>query len=366
MSKKLTRELIVQKVRSDKLAQIKNLNLWGNNIDNVDILTQMPSLEIVSLSVNKISTLKPFAELPKLRELYLRNNMISDLNEIKYLIGCENLSILWLSENPICKNKNYRYVVVGILPQLEKLDDVAITEEERAKAEQKLNGTYQSDEEEDGSPEKNEEENNLMKSQSQHNNTHKNNNKRHNYEEEYDAYDDDLTDKFQKQNEINRGPQKYQSSKMAYGEKKFNSPEDIYDDLYEKSNFEDDYRNISSSKKDRRNFQRFKSQRMPETRYDDYSNKYNFGMNENDRDEYEEYEDREYRKEPGYERLSNKKNVVKEQNFKRSEENQRGYNESRENRGNSNVLNSVLLLLNELNSEQLSIVKRECERIEQS
>ena len=187
MSKKLTRELIVQKVRSDKLAQIKNLNLWGNNIDNVDILTQMPSLEIVSLSVNKISTLKPFAELPKLRELYLRNNMISDLNEIKYLIGCENLSILWLSENPICKNKNYRYVVVGILPQLEKLDDVAITEVERAKAEQKLNGTYQSDEEEDGSPEKNEEENNLMKSQSQHNNTHKNNNKRHNYEEEYDA-----------------------------------------------------------------------------------------------------------------------------------------------------------------------------------
>ena len=89
-------------------------------------------------------------------------------------------------------------------------------------------------------------------------------------------------------------------------------------------------------------------------------------MNKNDRDEYEEYEDREYRKEPGYERLSNKKNVVKEQNFKRSEEKQRGYNEPRENRGNSNVLNSVLLLLNELNSEQLSIVKRECERIEQS
>ena len=135
MSKKLTRELIVQKIRSDRLGSIKNLNLWGTNLDDVSLLQEMPSLEIISLSVNKIRTLKAFAGLPNLRELYLRNNMITDLNEIKYLMDCDNLKILWLSENPICDNPNYRNIVISALPQLVKLDDIMITEEERINAE---------------------------------------------------------------------------------------------------------------------------------------------------------------------------------------------------------------------------------------
>ena len=70
MSKKLTRELIVQKIRSDRLGSIKNLNLWGTNLDDVSLIQEMPSLEIISLSVNKIRSLKPFSGLPNLRELY--------------------------------------------------------------------------------------------------------------------------------------------------------------------------------------------------------------------------------------------------------------------------------------------------------
>ena len=127
MSKKLTRKLIVQKIRSDRLGSIKNLNLWGTNLDDVSLIQEMPSLEIVSLSVNKIRSLKAFSGLPNLRELYLRKNMICDLNEIKYLTECDNLRILWLSENPICDNPNYRKIVISVLPQLAKLDDIMIT-----------------------------------------------------------------------------------------------------------------------------------------------------------------------------------------------------------------------------------------------
>ena len=94
MSKKLTKELIVQKIRSDRLGSIKNLNLWGTNLDDVSIIKELPSLEIISLSVNKITSLKPFSGLKNLRELYLRKNMISDLNEIRYLSNCDNLNIL--------------------------------------------------------------------------------------------------------------------------------------------------------------------------------------------------------------------------------------------------------------------------------
>lgn len=61
----------------------------------------MPALEIVSLSMNKINSLEIFACLPRLRELYLRKNAISDIREVNFLKACSNLEVLWLRENPI-------------------------------------------------------------------------------------------------------------------------------------------------------------------------------------------------------------------------------------------------------------------------
>ena len=147
MSKKLTRELIAQKAKSDRLESIRKLNLWGSNLEDISIIAEMPLLEIVSLSVNKIRTLKPFANLQNLKELYLRKNMISNLNEIKHLTECENLTKLWLKENPICDNPNYRDVIICVLPQVQNLDDIEITDVEREKAEKKLSGTYEEEEE---------------------------------------------------------------------------------------------------------------------------------------------------------------------------------------------------------------------------
>lgn len=45
----------------------------------------MPNIEICSLSLNKIISLKEFAYCKKLSELYLRKNLVTDLLEIKYL-----------------------------------------------------------------------------------------------------------------------------------------------------------------------------------------------------------------------------------------------------------------------------------------
>ena len=47
----------------------------------------MPNLEVLSLSVNKISTLKDLNNCNKLQELYLRKNNISDIREIKHLVN---------------------------------------------------------------------------------------------------------------------------------------------------------------------------------------------------------------------------------------------------------------------------------------
>jgi Leucine-rich repeat (LRR) protein len=85
MGKTLTPELINQKCKTDKIYSIKNLNLWGNDLEDISIIQEMPNIEICSLSLNKIISLKDFSTCKKLTELYLRKNLISELQEVKYL-----------------------------------------------------------------------------------------------------------------------------------------------------------------------------------------------------------------------------------------------------------------------------------------
>lgn len=134
MSKKLTIELITQKAKTDHLENIKSINLWGNNLDDITLIQEMKQLKVISLSVNKISSLKPFKDLTNLKELSLRNNEIFDFNELSYLMSCHNLRVLWLLENPIAESRDYRLKVIQMLPQLTKLDNIIINEDERNEA----------------------------------------------------------------------------------------------------------------------------------------------------------------------------------------------------------------------------------------
>ena len=56
------------------------------------------------------------------------------MREIDYLEDLVNLRKLSLAENPICELKNYRLYVIKLLPRLEKLDDIDVTNEEVEKA----------------------------------------------------------------------------------------------------------------------------------------------------------------------------------------------------------------------------------------
>ncbi len=133
-NKPLTKELIVMKCKTDKLNAIPNLNLWGNDLEDVSILSEMNNVEIVSLSLNQISSLKDFSYCQKLRELYLRKNNISDLTEVRHLAHLPNLKVLWLSNNPCADQPHYRQYVIKMLPNLYKLDNLEISTDERASA----------------------------------------------------------------------------------------------------------------------------------------------------------------------------------------------------------------------------------------
>ncbi len=64
-------------------------------------------------------------------ELYLRKNLIDNLQDIKYLQNLPNLKVLWLWDNPICQNPNYRQYIIKVLPNLTKLDNAQVTAEEK-------------------------------------------------------------------------------------------------------------------------------------------------------------------------------------------------------------------------------------------
>ena len=51
----LTPDFILQKCKTDRLSSIKNLNLWGNKLEDISALAEVTNMEICSLSLNSIT-----------------------------------------------------------------------------------------------------------------------------------------------------------------------------------------------------------------------------------------------------------------------------------------------------------------------
>nr|XP_009688805.1 PREDICTED: protein C21orf2 homolog [Struthio camelus australis] len=107
---------------------------WGGGA--ISICRDLPNIEVITFSVNGISDLEPLNHCQNLSELYLRKNNIASLNELFYLKNLPRLRVLWLSENPCCGPDPHRYrmTVLRNLPNLQKLDNQAVTEEELSQA----------------------------------------------------------------------------------------------------------------------------------------------------------------------------------------------------------------------------------------
>ena len=149
----LTKEIIEKKYPGKKLEKLKVLNFYGNDFTNIDIISQMKSLKLISLSSNKISSLKPFQNLQNLKELILRNNNIENIDEIDFLKTCNKLNFLWLEENPVCKNEEYKIHLIKTLPNLKNLDNIEVIqikeEIKKKNQENKNKNTYNEDKLED-------------------------------------------------------------------------------------------------------------------------------------------------------------------------------------------------------------------------
>jgi hypothetical protein len=56
----LTHEIIMQKCKTDNLSKIKKLDVWSCDLEEVGLVKEMTQLEICSLSLNQITSLKYF------------------------------------------------------------------------------------------------------------------------------------------------------------------------------------------------------------------------------------------------------------------------------------------------------------------
>lgn len=138
MANVLTEQLLLSKVKAQSLSEIRNVNMWGKKLRDVSIIAQLSNVETIALSVNEVASLEPFGQCKNLRELFLRKNTVTELKELFFLRGVQQLRVLWLSDNPISTVEDYRLFTIAVLPQLTKLDEVDITAEEREQARTKF------------------------------------------------------------------------------------------------------------------------------------------------------------------------------------------------------------------------------------
>ncbi|XP_059085493.1 uncharacterized protein LOC131882366 isoform X3 [Tigriopus californicus] len=133
---KLTEEMIVARTRVSDMNNVKKLNCWGAELTDITVLRKLVNVEVLSLSVNCITSLSDIQNCKNLQELYIRKNKIPDLSEICWLKELSKLKSLWLEENPCVQDHGdvYRVTVIRNLPQLQKLDNLPVQSDEMADA----------------------------------------------------------------------------------------------------------------------------------------------------------------------------------------------------------------------------------------
>ncbi|AIN98734.1 dynein light chain, putative [Leishmania panamensis] len=124
-----------------ELKNLKVLSLGRNSIRKLEQL-DLPQLEQLWASYNKIDKLTGLDKLKSLRVLYLSNNLINSWTEIDRLANqCPELVDVLFLNNPICNsaasNQEYRYMMLQRLPKLTRLDGVPVDPEEKEEADRR-------------------------------------------------------------------------------------------------------------------------------------------------------------------------------------------------------------------------------------
>jgi Leucine-rich repeat (LRR) protein len=85
----------------------------GLQFDPMSLQALGKMLEVLEISGNGIKELKPFGVLYNLRRIYAGDNNVSDLAEIEYIVGLQQLETAVFLGNPCCSHLRYRDSAIG-------------------------------------------------------------------------------------------------------------------------------------------------------------------------------------------------------------------------------------------------------------
>lgn len=124
-----------------ELKKLKILSLGRNNIRKLEQL-DIPGLEQLWISYNKIDKLTGMDKLKNLKVLYMSNNMINSWSEIDRLANqCPELTDVLFVNNPIqqgeASEEEYRIKMIMRLPKITRLDGIFVKLTEREEAEKR-------------------------------------------------------------------------------------------------------------------------------------------------------------------------------------------------------------------------------------
>ncbi|KAH6601697.1 hypothetical protein BASA61_001901 [Batrachochytrium salamandrivorans] len=141
---------IIEKI--ENIGFLKNLqwlDLSFNNITQIEGLEGLENLTDLTLFNNRISKIENMDDLVNLKVLSIGNNNIPAIENLAYLIKFENLRVLNVAGNALCKNPDYKSYCLAHMKRLKYLDYRLFDEESLQAAQKQHIDSIISQEEED-------------------------------------------------------------------------------------------------------------------------------------------------------------------------------------------------------------------------
>jgi len=115
---------------------LEALYLAQNQLTTLDGISTLSKLQVLNVKHNDIKSLAALnaEDIPRLRKLCISENQICHVSEVEKLQSFPFLCDLFLAPNPITDLPYYRAQILHRLPRLRWLDELAVSAEEKVKA----------------------------------------------------------------------------------------------------------------------------------------------------------------------------------------------------------------------------------------
>ncbi|NXP23859.1 CNTRL protein, partial [Scytalopus superciliaris] len=137
----LSNNQIEKMEKLEKLTKLRELNLSCNRISKIEGIEHMQNLQKLNLAGNEIEHIPVWVgkKLRSLRILNLKQNKVSSLHDIAKLKPLQDLTSLFLADNPVGNLPHYFLHTIFHLRALENLDGQPVTNHDRQEAQERFN-----------------------------------------------------------------------------------------------------------------------------------------------------------------------------------------------------------------------------------